>query len=146
MSHFSGAVIWEERDGEIYLLIQEFETTNPRFRIKRGKKFPGGRSKIGESPEQTLRRELNEELRVCVSGEMVQIAVVSSNRNHTMYFFLIQISQLEGDIWNEVVDDGQSKIQPLVSVRANKVGSLPGFLDSHQTALLVTLRHFGLVG
>lgn len=145
MSHFSGAVIWEERDREIHLLIQEFVTTSPFFPIKRGKKFPGGRSNFRETPIETLTREIREELWVTIDGPLIPLAT-TGDVFHQMHFFLVNSLQLNGEIRKIEISDTGSTLPPPEWVKAQEIGRSPGFLDSHQSALVKTLRHFGLVG
>lgn len=88
MIHVTCAVI---RDGERYLICQRSEQMKMPLKWE----FPGGKVEDGESLEDCLIREIQEELAVCISIDAALEPVVHHYENFsiTLYPFLCSIKE-----------------------------------------------------
>jgi len=69
--------------------------------------FPGGKIERGESPEQALKRELQEEVGITATGASLfdKLEYQFSDRHITLWFFLVE--SWEGEPWGKEGQPGR---------------------------------------
>ena len=111
----SAALILREHEGQREVLICQRKADQP-MALKW--EFPGGKIEAGESAEEALRRELNEELGITAEIEEPIAQVRHNYRNGgavDLQFFAVR--RFEGEISNRIFQE----------VRWSDFASLPGF-------------------
>jgi 8-oxo-dGTP pyrophosphatase MutT (NUDIX family) len=148
---FAGAVVYKVERGQVYLLVQNSRSQDPRFRRQPVHvKFPGGTDdgcSSDISPKDTLRRELREETGLRY-GEpdpkiLCSLPPVREGELHR-FFYLVPFEDCRGSLRHGEITDGRDLISSPRWVRADELGR--ELYKTHQRALLQTMRHFRLVG
>jgi ADP-ribose pyrophosphatase YjhB (NUDIX family) len=149
---FSAVIIWERRGDDLYFLVQDSESKNPKYPKTTQTKFPGGmrrRYPEDNDPEDTICREMFEEIgqRMKPGVKPRLLCVVSDLHDGVFrrYFYLVQSSDMVGRLRERVFKvDGDQKLLPPHWIKVEGRHSGDVLYKTHRFPFMKAIEHFGL--
>lgn len=114
LNHFAGAIVWKFEDGVLYFLVFAYT-----YRGTDQLKFPGGCGGAGteypnDTPQDSLRRELNHETGLRLDSmdgvTLVNEFTPQHNPEHTKYFYLVEYASCAGNLRQKPIKDGEEDL------------------------------------